>query len=146
MTSADFAPIINALIAAIALTMTVLVNKYVPLGIAAFQARTGILLTAQQTASVKDAAITAKGIAETMMDQGALRLENIKPTDPAIIKLAQDAIARVPASALAIDKSTSSMAETITGLVDTSPKPPVIPSIAAAQLVAQQTLQRSTPP
>lgn len=119
-------PILNALIALIALVMTTLIGIYVPKGIAAFTARTGIILTAQQQQTVKDSANTAKGIVQTMLDQGALKLEHVTPDNPVIVAQARAAIDRVPNAAAAMNKSVPSMAETIVGLVDTSPKTPTV--------------------
>jgi hypothetical protein len=126
MTAAELAPIIQAIIAAIALAMTTLVGIYVPKAIAAFTTRTGIQLTDQQRATVMGAATTAAGIIRTQLDQGVLKLEHITVDNPAVLAQAQAAIARVPDAAAALSKSVPSMAETIVGLVDTSPKPPTI--------------------
>lgn len=126
MTAADFAPIIQSVIAGIAAVITALIAIYVPKAIAAFEKRTGIQLTDQQRSQVMSAAATAAGILETQLDQGALKLEHVTPTNPAIVEQAQAAIARVPVAAAALNKSVPSMAETIVGLMDTAPKAPVI--------------------
>lgn len=126
MTAADFAPIIQSVIAGIAAVIAALIAIYVPKAIAAFEKRTGIQLTDQQRSQVMSAAATAAGILETQLDQGALKLEHVTPTNPAIVEQAQAAIARVPVAAAALNKSVPSMAETIVGLMDTSPKPVVV--------------------
>lgn len=115
-------PIIQALIAGIALVMTTLIGIYVPKAIAAFEARTGIHLTDQQRAQVMGAAVTGAGILRTKLDQGVLQLEHIAVTNPDVLAEAQAAIDRVPVAAGALGKSVPSMAATIVGLLDTTPK------------------------
>jgi hypothetical protein len=134
MTAADFAPIIQTIIAGIAAVIAALISIYVPKAIAAFEARTHIQLTDQQRSQVMSAASTAAGILETQLDQGALKLEHVTPTNPAILAQAQAAIARVPDAAAALNKTVPSMAETIVGLMDTKPPVAVLPLAPSAPL------------
>ncbi len=128
MTAADFDPIIQSVIAGIGLAIAGLIGVYVPKAIAAFERRTGIQLTAQQQATVMGAAATGAGIIQTMLDQGRMKLEHVTVDNPTVRAEAAAAINRVPNAAAALDKSVPSMAATIVGLVDTTPKPaPVIP-------------------
>lgn len=121
MTAADLDPIIQSIIAGIALLMTGLIGIYVPKAIAAFERRTGVQVTAQQQATVMGAATTAAGILQTQLDQGLIKLEHIAVDNPDVLAQAAAAVARVPVAAAALDKSVPSMAATIVGLVDTSP-------------------------
>ncbi len=134
--SAYLAPIIQAITAGIALVITGLIGIYVPKAIAAFERRTGVQVTAQQQATILGAATTAAGILQTKLDQGLLQIAHIAVDDPAVVSQATQAIARVPQAAAALDKSVPSMAATIVGLVDTTPKPTIIvapaPSPSAA--------------
>lgn len=132
MTEADYAPIIQSVTAGIALALTSVIGIFVPKAIAAFEARTGIELTAQQQATVMGAATTAAGIIQTKLDQGVLNLADVHAGNPTIITEALAAIARVPDAAAAMNKSAPSMAETIVGLVDTSPKPGVVSVVPTA--------------
>lgn len=113
-----WAPLFNALTAAFMLILTSAVTIYTPRLIAAFEAHTGILLNQQAHDAVKEAAVTAAGIAQTMLTQGVLKLEHVTPDNPAVLKLAADAVARVPDSAALMKKSVPSMAQTIVGLID----------------------------
>jgi hypothetical protein len=124
MTAADFAPITQVIIDGVALVLTTLIGIYVPRGIAAFDRRTGIHVTDQQIAAVVGAATTEVGIIKLKLAQGLITLDDIKPDGPAIEKHAAAAIDRVPVSAAAINKSVPSMAETITGMLGNTSRPP----------------------
>lgn len=127
MSGAEFDPIIQAFVAAIGLAITTLVGIFVPKALAAFQERTGIQLSAQQQATVMAAAQTAAGILQTKLDQGALKIEHIDVGNSAVLEQARAALARVPVAAAAMNKTLPSMAETIVGLVDTTPRPALPP-------------------
>jgi hypothetical protein len=131
-------PILQSIAAGIGVIITALIGIYVPRLIASLETQTGIQLTAQQQATVLGAATTAAGILQTQLDQGVLKLEHITVDNPAIVAQAAAAVARVPAAAAALDKSVPSMAATIVGLVDTSPKPPtiVVPVTASPAVLA----------
>lgn len=122
MTSADFAPIIQAITAGIALLITGLIGIFVPMAIKAFERRTGVQITAQQQATVLGAATTEVGIIKLKLDQGLLRLADIHPDSPIVLDHAEAALERVPKAALAMDKTVPSMAETIVGMVGNAPK------------------------
>jgi hypothetical protein len=99
---------------------TALIGVYLPRAISAFETKTKVELSADQKATIIGAAMTAKGIIETKLDQGVMHLSQISTTNPEVVAQAQAAIARVPDTAAAAKKSVSSMAETIVGLIDTS--------------------------
>lgn len=128
MTAADFEPIIQSITAGIALLLTGLIGIYVPKAIAAFEARTGVQITAQQQATIIAAANTEVGILKLKIDQGVLTPGQISPADPAVLAHATSALDRVPDAAAAMGKSVPSMAETIVGMFGNTPAP------AAAQI------------
>lgn len=123
MTAADFLPIIKALIASVALAVTLLMGILIPVlinrGIAAFERRTGIILTAQQVAAVRDAVQTQAGIVETALQQGVLKLDDVTPGSPAMIAHAKEALARVPEAAAAVGATPTAMSAVIVGAADT---------------------------
>ena len=111
--------IVESALAIVSMVLTGLIAAYVPRALQAFETKTGVQLTAQQQATVMQAAITAKGILETQLDNGIIHVGQIAVSNPAVIEQANAAIARVPDAAAALSKSSTSMAETIVGLVDT---------------------------
>lgn len=116
--------IIQGVFALVATVATALIGIFVPRAITAFETRTGIQLTDQQIAQVTAAAQTAAGILQTKLDQGRIGMADVTLSNAAVVLEAQAAVARVPHAAAALDKTVSSMAETIVGLVNTTPKPP----------------------
>lgn len=116
---------LQSLDAVMATVILGLISIYVPRAMAAFEKRTGVQISAAQQATVLGAATTAAGILQTKLDQGVLQIGHISVNDPAVVAEAIAAIARVPDAAEATEKSTVSMAETIVGLVDTTPRPAV---------------------
>jgi hypothetical protein len=120
MTLADFAPIFSALIAGCALAITGLIGVLVPRAIAAFERRTGVQLTDQQRAAVMQAMRTEAGILETAMQQGAVRLSQVKPNDPEMLARARAALARVPDAAAAQGTTPQAAAAIIVGATDTA--------------------------
>jgi hypothetical protein len=142
MTAADWQPITTAFMGAVGLLLTALIARYVPQGIAAFEKRTGIQVSDQQTAAVYAAAQTAKGIIETELDQGALKLEHITPDNPAIADHAKAALAGVSGAA-AKGTTVDAMARMIVGLVDTAGHPPPVPPVA---LLAPAAASLPAPP
>lgn len=129
MTAADFLPIIKALIASVALAITAIMGVLVPVlvsrAIAAFERRTGVILTAQQVAAVRDAAQTQAGIVETELQQGVLKLNDIAPGSPVMIAHAKEAMARVPEAAAAVGASPAALSAVIVGAADTAKAVPV---------------------
>jgi hypothetical protein len=120
MNTSLWASIMQTVVAGLGMVVTAMISVLVPRAIAAFETRTGIQLTAQQEAKVLQSAMTAKGILETKLDQRILTIDHIDPSNPAVLSEAAAAIARVPAAAAALGKTTSYMAETIVGMVDTA--------------------------
>jgi hypothetical protein len=130
MTLQDWAPVFQAIIATIAAVITGLIGIYVPKAIAAFEKRTGVLVTDQQRAAVQGAMTTAAGLLQTKLDQGVLRISDITPTSPAVLAEATAAIARVPESAAAQGTTPLAAAQIVVARVDTKP-PALVPAPAA---------------
>jgi hypothetical protein len=123
MTEADFAPIIQSVIAGIGLVLTALIGIYVPKAIAAFTARTGVQVSTQLQATIMGAANTEVGIIQTKLAQGTLTFGQIRTDDPAVLAHAAAAIDRVPDAAAAMNKTVPSMAQTIVGMVGNKTAP-----------------------
>ena len=104
----------------------VIVSLAIPWAIFEYQKRTGIQITDQQRNAIYNALNTAKGMLQTQLDQGRLRISDITPSSTAVVEAAKAALARVPDSAKAQATSVASAAEIIIGRLDTSPKPPVV--------------------
>jgi hypothetical protein len=126
MTAADWQPVIQAIIAGIALVMTTLIGIYVPKAIAAFEKRTGVAVNDQERAAVMNAVTTAAGILQSKLDQGVLKIGDITPTSRAVVLEAHDALERVPTSAANQGTTPAAAAAMIAARVDTSPKPAVV--------------------
>ncbi len=120
MTAADFAPLIQAIIALLAAIITGMIGIWVPRAIAAFEARTHVALTQQQRDAVRQAALTQAGIIETSLQQGVLKLSQVRENSPEMLAAANAALSRVPESAAAVGISKAAMASVITGATDTA--------------------------
>lgn len=108
----DWSPLVSA---AGLLVSSVLV----PWAIVAYQKRTGIALTDQQRAAVQGALTTAAGMIETRLDQGTLRIADVRVDHPAVVLAAAEALARVPDAAAAQGVSAVVAAEIVVGKIDT---------------------------
>jgi len=134
MSMSDFLPIIQALIAGAALAITALIGVLVPKAIAAFEARTHIALTDQQREAVRGAALTQAGIIETQLQQGLIKLSEVRLNSPEMMQAATSALARVPDSAKAVGISVPAMAAIIVGAADTAT--PVAAAVPVPKLSA----------
>lgn len=123
----DWTPIVGG--------VAVLVNAIViPWAISAYQKRTGVQITDQQRAAVYSAMDTAKGILQTQLDQGKIKVSDIHPNSPVVVEAAQAALDRVPDSAKAQGMELQAAAQIVASRVDTSPKPVVVvPAVVASQ-------------
>lgn len=131
MSRADLAPIIQAIvtgltaiIAAIFAVVVAWIASYVPKAIQAFENRTKIQVSQQDREALTQAAVTGAGIVETMLDQGVLKLAQVTIDNPLVLEQASLALGRVPGAAVAENKTVESMAQSIVGLADTTPKLP----------------------
>jgi hypothetical protein len=115
----DLAPIVQPILAAAGAVIAGLLAIYVPKGLAAFQARTGILITDQQRATILGAVQTAAGVLETDIDKGVLAVSHIHASNPAVLAQAQTVIATVPLAAASLGMTPEGVARMIVGAVDT---------------------------
>lgn len=118
----DLTPIVQPILAVIGAVITSLLAIYIPKALAAFQVRTGIILTDQQRATVTGAIHTAAGVLETDLDKGALHVSHINVDNPAVVEQAQAAIAAVPKAAAALGVTVDGAARMIIGAMDTTPR------------------------
>ena len=123
MTAADFAPILQSLMAGCGVVITALIGIFVPKGIAAFERRTGVAVTDQERTAVMGAVTTAAGLLQTKLDQGILHVSDVTPGSPAVVAEAQAALSRVPNSAINQGVTREAAATMIAARVDTSAKP-----------------------
>ena len=131
MTLIDFAPVINALIAALALVITGLIGIYVPRAIAAFERRTGVAVTEQERSAVMQAVTTAAGLLQAQLNTGMLKPADITPRNPVVEDVARAALQRVPDSAAAQGTTVAAAATMIAARVDTTPPPVIVVPVAA---------------
>jgi hypothetical protein len=131
MTTIDLSPIITPILQVIGLVIAGVIAAYVPKAIAAFMARTGVQMTAQQQATVLGAAQTAAGRIETLLDQRALAVAEVKTDNPTVVQLAQEAVAAVPLAAAALGVTPEGIARIIVGKVDTLARVAPAPAPAA---------------
>lgn len=138
MADLSLIPIVQPIIAtAGVVVITGLLGIYVPKALAAFQARTGIMLTDQQRATVLDAVQTGAGLLETDLDKGALQVAHININNPAILAQASSVIAAVPVAASALGMTTDSVARMLVGAVDTGAHgAPVVTTTMGAQSIS----------
>ena len=126
----DWTPLVNSVISGVAvivgLAITAIAAVYVPRAIAAFEKATGVKVTDQERAAIYNSLDTAKGMLQTQLDQGRIKVSDITPSSTAVVEAAKAALARVPDSAAAQGTSVASAAAIIVAKVDTSPKPAVV--------------------
>lgn len=115
----DLTPILQTLVAIAATVLTGLAGIYVPKAIAAFQERTGVVLTENQRQTILGAVQTAAGVLETKLDQGAIAVAHVNVTDPRVQDIARQAINAVPVAAAALGMTVDSVARMVVGAVDT---------------------------
>lgn len=136
-TAADFQPIIQAVIAAVGAIITALAAWYIPRLIAAFERRTGVLVTDQERAALMSAVTTGTGLLQTRLDLKLLRPVDVLPTSPAVLKEAVQALARVPDAAVGQAVTIDTAAAMIAARVDTTPRPSApVASLAPVPLAA----------
>ena len=119
MNSIDLTPILQPILTAIGLVIAGLIAAYVPKAIAAFEARTGIQIAAQQQAALVQAVQAAAGTIETRIDQKAMSVADVHVANPAVVALANEAIANAGAIAGATGLTPDSVARMIVGATDT---------------------------
>ncbi len=123
MTVADWQPFFQALIGLCAAVITGLGAIYIPRAIAAYEAATGVQVTAQDRAAVYAAADTAANLLRAQVDRGLLDLAHAtSPDSPAVIEHAKAAIERVADSAATQNTTPQAMQEIIAGRVAGTPQ------------------------
>lgn len=123
MTSADYATMVQGVIAGICSIIAVLLSIFVPRAIAAFERRTGVMVTDQEQAAVMSAVTTGVGLLQTKLDLKLVRPVDIAPTAPAVLKEAVAALNRVPQAAAGQAVTIDTAAAMIAARVDTTPRP-----------------------
>lgn len=142
MSTLDLTPIVQPILETIGLMIAGLIAAYVPKAIAAFQARTGIMLTDQQRATMLGAVQTAAGAIETRLDQGLMHVAHVNVSDPTVLAEARAALDAVPATAASLGMTEAGVAKMIVGAVDTSSRTTavVVPAPVAPATVVQPPL------
>ena len=130
----DFAPVVQPVLEIVGTVAAAVIAAYVPVALAAFQKRTGIVLTSQQQAAVQAAAQNAAGRIETLLDQRALSVAHVSVGDPAIQAEANAVIGYLPEAAAALGVTPETVAAMIVGKVNTAPA--AAAAVAAAQPAA----------
>ena len=118
-TASALALVVQPLFAVIGTVIAGVLAIYVPRALAAFEARTRIVLTDQQRATVLGAVQTAAGMIETTLDQGAMLMAHVGIASPAVRAEAANAIKMVPVAAGALNMTVDGMARMIVGAVET---------------------------
>jgi hypothetical protein len=131
ITAADIAALFHALLNVALLVVMVLAGKYVPRLITAFETRTGVEVTAQERMAIMGSIATAAGILKTRLDQGSMRVSDVRPGNAIINSIAADALRRVPDAAASQGTSLEAAIEMIVGAVDTTPPAPAVVVAAA---------------
>jgi hypothetical protein len=132
----DLSPVMQPVLAVIGTVIAGLLAIYVPKGLAAFQARTGIELTDQQRTVILGAVQTAAGNLETQLDQGAIKVAHINISNATVRSEALAAINAVPDAMAALNMTTDGVARMIIGKVDTAAHGQAVASPQAGPAVA----------
>lgn len=120
MSAVDLTPIVQPILAVAGAIVTGLAAIYVPKALTAFQARTGIMLTDQQRATILGFVQTSAGTLETQLDKGALSAAHIDISNPVVRSEAQSILSGAPVAAAALGMTVDGVAKMIVGKVDTA--------------------------
>jgi len=143
----DLTPIVQPILAAVGTVLATLTAIYVPKAVAAFEARTGVILTENQRKTVLDAVQTGAGVLETALDKGALKVEHIEVGTSEVTQQAQAVLNAVPNAAAALGLSVDGVARMIVGAVDTGAHgvTTATTTAAAPDQIVTETKQGTTP-
>ena len=119
MADINLAPIMQPITDAAAFVIAGLLTYYVPKAVAAFEVRTGIILSTQQKDTIRGAVKTAAGQIETLIDQEVMSVADVHTENPTVIALADAALRAVPDAMSALGMTAPSVAKMIVGAVDT---------------------------
>jgi hypothetical protein len=128
----DLTPIVQPILATAGVVITGMLAVYVPKVLSAFQARTGIMLTDQQRATILGFVQTSAGTLETQLDKGALSAAHIDVNNAVVRQEAQSIMAGAPVAAAALGMTVDGVAKMIVGATNTTPRPGAIPAPLAA--------------
>ena len=115
----DFTPLVQPIAECFDLVIGAALTFLAHKAIAAFQRRTGIILTAQQVTTVQDFVKTSAGVIESKLDQGALQIEHVNISNPTIRAEAQSILIAAPIASAALGMTPDRVAKMIVGAVDT---------------------------
>lgn len=141
--SLDLTPIVQPILAAAGAVIAGLAAVYVPKAIAAFQDRTGIILTENQRQTVKGAVDTAAGVLETALDKGAAKVEHIEIGTPQVTQQAQAVISAVPDAAAALGLTVAGVSRMIVGAVDMGAHAAPVPATQVMQAAQAMEIKRA---
>lgn len=143
----DLTPLVQPIVALAGAVIAGLAAIYVPKAIAAFQARTGIVLTENQRQTVIDAVKTGAGLLETALDKGAIKVEHIDVGSAEVRDQAQRVVNAVPAAAGALGLTVPDVARMIVGAVDTGSHgvTTAVTQATAADEITTKTTQGAQP-
>ena len=120
MNTLDLSPIVQPIIAVAGAVIAALLAIYVPKGLAAFQARTGIMLNDQQRSVIQGFVSTAAGTIETKLDQKVMQVSQVHVANPAVLAEAQSILAAAPVAAGALGMTVEGVGKMIVGAVNTA--------------------------
>jgi hypothetical protein len=118
--SLDLTPIVQPILAVAGSVIAALLAIYVPKALAAFTARTGIMLTELQRAQILGAVQTAAGTIETKLDQRILNASHVNVANDDVRAEAASAIAAVPDAMAGQGMTQAGVARMIVGRVDSA--------------------------
>lgn len=138
-TAADWQPIIQAIIAALAAIIVAisgligtLIVMFARRGIAAMEKRTGIMMTEQDRAAIMGAVTTDVGLIQTKLDLGLMRPTEVLPSSAPMLRAAAQLLDRVPDAATREATTVDTVAAMIAARVDTTPRSVAAPVPLAA--------------
>lgn len=138
-TAADWQPIIQAIIAALAAIIVAisgligtLIVMFARRGIAAMEKRTGIMMTEQDRAAIMGAVTTDVGLIQTKLDLGLMRPTEVLPSSVPMLRAAAQLLDRVPDAATREATTVDTVAAMIAARVDTTPRSVAAPVPLAA--------------
>lgn len=143
----DLSPIVQPTLAVIGLVIAGMIATYLPKALTAFQARTGILLTDQQRATILGFVQTSAGAIETKLDQGALAVAQVHVANSTVLAEAQSILAAAPIAAAGLGMTEAGVAKMIVGAVDTGVHgAPVVAALPSAVSSIVGPISASAPP
>jgi hypothetical protein len=128
-TTLDFTPVLQPILDCAGIVIAGVIAIYVPRAVAAFEARTGIMLTTQQISVIKGFVDTSAGVLETKLDQGSVQLSHINISNPTVLREAQSIIDAAPVATSALGMTGAGIAKMIVASVDTGTRCTAPPAV-----------------